>query len=949
MADTVSFRYATPDEEKDSTNQSHQADKSNEIGHLIEVTLPSSEQLHLTNYNADGQPTEIRHNTSSPYQLTYDDNRRLIAVTHRGNTQQFHYNAEGHTIGITDADGRHTRIDYDAAGRMNRITDDIGRELHWVHNSESRRTEERTLGFNGEEIQNLKLFYDAFGHLASRTEERTNYSTGSSVSQTTEFTHDAAGRLTGAADSDTSRQVDYSWNPFGELLAVATPFTEVIDSGYNEIQSNTGFTYDIKGRLTSVTDARDNTTTYVLDDFGRRVAEHNPDTGTTRLKHDASGNIIGKTTATGDTTTYTYDAANRLLTQSSRDGTTTFTYHPTNGRLIATTNPATTETFDYNTEGQLTVHTRVIEGNTFTTTYDYDERGRLSDKGLPDGTQLNYHYHASSSVNAGQLRAITRSSWLGFVQETLIGEIDQDARDGVTRHINHNGSVTEKRFHPDGSLQSIIISDGLQLAYEFDDNGQIIQIDKNGTLSNFNYLNGYLTGAITAQGKYSYRYDTLGNRTHEISKETNGEREQQDYTYPNLGNGNRLLAKNESTYTYNASGAPEQTDRYRYDYNADQRPISVYEGDTLLATYDYNSFGERIKKVVYAGSGNRVTYFLYEGHQLVAEINATEGTPNRENYRQTIYLGHAPVVYLHGRKTFAVQSDHLGTPHRVTNSSQETVWAADYTPFGEATMSTERIAFKHRFPGQYYDAETETHYNYFRDYDPVTGRYQTSDPIGLYGGQNTYAYVFASPLQAIDPLGLDVEVLIGGPYGDTPYGHVALRVTGPGYDYVYDYGRYGRTWGIGGSEGEGQLRVWTDFSRYIAGQNATGRTTYAYSYETTPEQDQQAIAHFNAAILGIESNLSRGDYMNQYLIDNYHAANNNCTTVTLSGLQQALPAELYTAINDVSQAEGRGLSGFQWIAFQVAHDGSDVSLPLDLRATILNNGGFQSSREYQRD
>jgi len=192
------------------------------------------------------------------------------------------------------------------------------------------------------------------------------------------------------------------------------------------------------------------------------------------------------------------------------------------------------------------------------------------------------------------------------------------------------------------------------------------------------------------------RLPRLGNRTHETSKETNGEREQQAYTYPTHGNGNRLLAKNESTYEYNPSGTPEQTDRYRYDYNADQRPIRVYEGDTLLATYDYNSFGERIKKVVYANSGNRVSYFLYEGHQLVAEIGASEDTPTLDDYRQTIYLGHAPVAYLLGKETYTVQSDHLGTPHLVTNSNQETVWAADYTPFGEATVTTERITFRHR-------------------------------------------------------------------------------------------------------------------------------------------------------------------------------------------------------------------------------------------------------------
>ena len=89
-----------------------------------------------------------------------------------------------------------------------------------------------------------------------------------------------------------------------------------------------------------------------------------------------------------------------------------------------------------------------------------------------------------------------------------------------------------------------------------------------------------------------------------------------------------------------------------------------------------------------------------------------------------------------------------------------------------------------------------------------------------------------------------IEILIGGPYTkegkEHTYGHAALRVTTTAADRVFDYGRYGREWGFGDSEGDGMLRVWTDFNAYIAGENSYGRVTTGFLYEV-PEARAEAV------------------------------------------------------------------------------------------------------------
>ena len=97
---------------------------------------------------------------------------------------------------------------------------------------------------------------------------------------------------------------------------------------------------------------------------------------------------------------------------------------------------------------------------------------------------------------------------------------------------------------------------------------------------------------------------------------------------------------------------------------------------------------------------------------------------------------------------------------KATDSAQSLVWDVQRTPFGKRTVRTADIKMPLGFPGQYFDEESGKYYNYFRDYDPSTGRYLQSDPTGLEGGLNTYAYVEGNPIKYSDEYGLAVNICL---------------------------------------------------------------------------------------------------------------------------------------------------------------------------------------------
>ncbi len=120
----------------------------------------------------------------------------------------------------------------------------------------------------------------------------------------------------------------------------------------------------------------------------------------------------------------------------------------------------------------------------------------------------------------------------------------------------------------------------------------------------------------------------------------------------------------------------------------------------------------------------------------------------------------APSQLTDANGTYQVHTDHQDTPKFLTDSSEAVVWRSYREAFGEMVVDenpdadANDVVMNVRFPGQYYDQESGTHYNYFRDYDSKLGRYIQSDPIGLLGGKNLYSYTHENPLYYGDPDGL---------------------------------------------------------------------------------------------------------------------------------------------------------------------------------------------------
>ena len=122
-------------------------------------------------------------------------------------------------------------------------------------------------------------------------------------------------------------------------------------------------------------------------------------------------------------------------------------------------------------------------------------------------------------------------------------------------------------------------------------------------------------------------------------------------------------------------------------------------------------------------------------------------------------LNHISEDYENRQQTLYFHCDQIGILREITDKVGNLLWFGNYTGWGrlkEETRVTDSAYQPFRLQNQYADLETGLHYNFFRYYEPVAGRFVNQDPIGLSGGENFYQFAPNTNVW-VDPLGLSVQ------------------------------------------------------------------------------------------------------------------------------------------------------------------------------------------------
>ncbi|MGW9080087.1 putative T7SS-secreted protein [Streptomyces kronopolitis] len=726
-----------------------------DAGHPTTVTLPDG-SVSTTAYTPDGHPASTAGPDGATWTHTYDaDGNRTSTTDPAGATTTYTHDERGHIAGVTDALGNTTRLFCNKAGLPISVTDPLGATTHYRRDPFGRTTSVTDpLG------ETTHMVWTVEGRLAARID-----ATGA----TEQWTYDGEGNRLTHTDA-IGQTTHYAYGHFDLLVARTDP-----DGVRHE------FTHDTELRLTQVTNPQGLTWNYAYDGAGRLISETDFDDRILAYTHDAAGQLATRTNALGEVTTYRRDSLGRITEKNAAGLVTTYA-HDAGGNLHQAANPDATVTYARDALGRVTAES--VNGRTMT--FTHDALGRRTSRTTPTGHTTTYTYDAAGNRTALN----TGGHTLTFDHDAAGQELTRTIGDhlALTHTWDPAGRLTAQSLTTaaTGTLQSPAPDNPaaaeaqrvLHRGYTYRPDGHLTAIDDSHTGRCTFDLDraGRVTAVHATDWTETYAYDAAGNQTHATWPDRHpnpSARGARTYTGTTITRAGRIR------YEHDALGrvtlrqknrVSRKPDTWHYTWNTEDRLSTVITPGGTTWRYLYDAFGRRIAKLRLAADGVTVrehTDFAWDGPALTEQ---TIQTSSSQEYLSLTWehQGLVPVTQFEHKATaladasqrtiderfFAIVTDFVGAPTELVDTCGTVAWRTRATLWGTTTWNGDATAFTSlRFPGQYFDPETQLHYNFHRYYDPATARYLSSDPLGLEPAPNPNIYV-VNPHTWTDPLGL---------------------------------------------------------------------------------------------------------------------------------------------------------------------------------------------------
>lgn len=711
-------------------------------GNLIAATRPDGSQTRFE-YNDLRLPITIIAPDGTINRREYDEHGNLTAVTDPlGTVTRYSYDDHGHLRETTDALGHVRQVDTNAAGLPVMVTNALGATTRYERDAFGRVTA----------ITDPAGSVTRFGWTMDGKPSWRALPDGA----TERWTYDGEGNV--REHTDALGQATHT-----EVTLFDLPSAEVRPDG-----SRLEYAYDTELRLSAVTNEQGLVWRYDYDPAGNLVRETDFNGRVVSYRHDAAGQLVERVNGLGETTYFVHDVLGNVIERRSGQTTATFTYDEL-GRLVEAMDDDTQVHFHRDSLGR--VLTETINGHSVASVYD--PLGRRLRRRTPSGAESVWEYDAEDHPKA-----------LHTAGRTVRFDYDPAGRE-IQRAIGANTALAQTWDSNHRLLSQTVTSSGRRLqhrSYTYRPDGFLTGIDDHLTGPRIFDLDvvGRVTAVRGPKWTERYAYDAAGNVTTAAwpgpagppDADLVGDRE---YT------GTLIHRAGNVRYEHDAQGRvvlrqqkrlSKKPATWRYFWDADDRLTEVLTPDGALWRYRYDPLGRRVAKQRLTPDGHAVQeeiLFTWDGNVL-AEQAHLHHNPAAGDPRVTVWdyepgtfrpvtqhdrapLRHAPQQWV-DEQFYAIVTDLIGTPTELMDDQGDIAWHHHATLWGHTVaQSSAGVYTPLRFPGQYADPETGFHYNYHRHYDPTTGRYSSSDPLGLAPSPNPNTYV-RNPTSWVDPLGL---------------------------------------------------------------------------------------------------------------------------------------------------------------------------------------------------